>query len=134
MAGVNPKSATIKITGGSEVLGLQEFTITNAGNIAAWVDNTSGGETTRSMGAGDSTGTLTMTVRDNATIPWKFGSTASVDFHIDGDDANYYTVPIIITSEPLTANLAGTDVLSIPYEWGQTGPVVRVGRLSASGV
>lgn len=134
MPGVNPKSATIKITGGSEVLGLQEFVITNAGNIATWVDNTTGGETTRSMGAGDSTGTMTMTVQDNATIPWKFGLTASVDFHIDGDDANYYTVPIIITSEPLTANLAGTDVLSIPYEWAQTGPVVRVGRLSASGV
>ncbi|GAF68950.1 unnamed protein product [marine sediment metagenome] len=132
MAGFTAKDATVKV-GANEVLGIEEFTFNDAGNIAVWADNTTGGAMTRAVGAGDSTGTLVLVLDKTRTIPWKFGSTATVIFHVDGDDTGTYTVPLIISSAPMTAQLAGTDQIGIPYEWGATGPVVRAGILAASG-
>ncbi len=131
--GFTAKDATVKI-GVSEVLGLEEFTVASGGNVSVWADNESGGAMTRAAGASDSTGTLNMVLSKTRTIPWKFGSTATVIFHIDGDDTGTYTIPILITADPLTAALAGTDKVMIPYEWGATGPITRAGIIAASGV
>ncbi len=131
--GFTAKDATVKV-GANEVLGVSEFSSADAGNIAVWADNTTGGAMTRAVGAADSTGTIIVTLDKTRTVPWKFGSTATVIFHVDGDDTGTFTIPIIITSAPLNAVLAGTDQTGIPYEWGATGPIERAGILAASGV
>jgi hypothetical protein len=131
--GFTAKDATIKV-GSDEVLGLEEFNVASGGNIAEWADNTTGGAMTRAVGASDSTGTMNIVLSKTRTIPWAFGSAVTVIFHIDGDDTGTYTIPILITADPLTCALAGTDKVFIPYEWGATGPIVRAGILSASGV
>jgi len=131
--GFTAKDATVKV-GANEVLGLEEFNVASGGNISVYASNETGGAMTRAVGASDSTGTLNMVLSKTRTIPWKFGSTATVIFHVDGDDTGTYTIPIMITADPLAAALAGTDKVMIPYEWGATGPIVRAGILDASGV
>jgi hypothetical protein len=131
--GFTAKDATVKV-GANEVLGIEEFNVASGGNVSVWADNESGGAMTRAAGASDATGTLNLVLSKTRTIPWLFGSEATVIFHVDGDDTGTYTIPIMITEDPLNAAVAGTDKLMIPYAWGATGPIVRAGILAASGV
>lgn len=131
--GFTAKDATVKV-GANEVLGIEEFSVASGGNISVYATNETGGAMTRAAGASDATGTMNVVLSKTRTAPWKFGSEATVIFHVDGDDTGTYTIPIMITADPATLAIAGTDKVMIPYEWGATGPIVRAGILDASGV
>ena len=134
MAAISGKDGTIKVSGGAAITPIENWTLNSTGNVPNFVDNESGGANDRVMGAGDATGTFEYRLKLGATIPFNFGTTATVEFHIDGTTENYYTVPIIIMSEPHDTKLDGSKELTIVYEWGATGAITPSGILSASGV
>ena len=136
MAAKTGKTGTIYISGGIEIRRVENWRLTLAGNTPSWADNTTGGWVTRAGGARDATGGFDFVFDDTSgeyELPVDVHSEVELELHIDNSGGQYYLVPAIITQVgEITVDRAGDDKVTLPVEFGCTGPVRQYGNVTSS--
>ena len=136
MAAATGKYGTIYISGGIEIRRIQNWRLTLGGNTPVWADNTTEGWMTRAGGARDATGGFDFVFDDAASgreLPVDVHSEVELELHIDNSGGQYYLVPAIITQVgEVTVDRAGDNQVTLPVEFGCTGPVRQYGNITSS--
>lgn len=60
-------------------------------------------------------------------VPFNRGDTFAAEFHIDGDDANYYLGNVVVLQEPHNVDIGAEATQEIEYELGPRGPLTHFG-------
>lgn len=101
------KNGNAKVSGGADLVELTGWTYTPSVAVPKWASNSTSGVKTGLVGTKDSSGTLECKVpaSDANHLPFRPGSEAVLELHLDQTGFNYVKVTAIIREMPIDTKI-----------------------------